>query len=66
MHRPERARSMFVKANILRRIGHDADKAGVMAKDAARLLGEVTSNCHIDEMTLTEEDFDQIVMFWTR
>lgn len=57
---------MFVKANVLRRMGHDADKAGVMAKDAVSLLGEVTGNSHIDETTLTEEDFGRVVMFWAR
>ncbi|KAI0444647.1 hypothetical protein F4803DRAFT_510742, partial [Xylaria telfairii] len=64
MHRPERARSMFVKADVLRRTGDEGAKVRDLATHATSLFGELTGQSNVDEMTLTEEDFNRLVMFW--
>ncbi|KAI0097768.1 hypothetical protein GGR51DRAFT_566243 [Nemania sp. FL0031] len=65
-HVPERARSMFTKAKALRRLENRAEEAQALSKHAATLWESFTGEPHVENRVLSDEDFDKIVMFWSR
>ena len=65
IYRPELARTTFLKAILMEKLGKP-QKAKVAFKVAARLRAEVVPEDKRDVQSLSTEDFDSIVMFWNR
>ncbi|KAH8882047.1 tetratricopeptide repeat domain-containing protein [Thozetella sp. PMI_491] len=63
-HKNEIARTTFLKGKLLENIGN-RQKASIALKKACRLRKEITREDR-DVMSLTIEDFDEIVAFWAR
>ncbi|KAH7323575.1 tetratricopeptide repeat domain-containing protein [Rhexocercosporidium sp. MPI-PUGE-AT-0058] len=63
-YKPELARTTFLKARLLAKLGK-TQKAAVTLKVACRLRKEVTGKVE-DSSSLTSEDFDRLVAFWSR
>lgn len=65
VYRPELARTTFLKARLLEKMGK-TQKANVAYKVAGRLRAEVVPTDRRDVKSLAMKDFDEIVTFWTR
>ncbi|KIW74479.1 hypothetical protein Z517_12419 [Fonsecaea pedrosoi CBS 271.37] len=64
-YRPELARSSFLKAKILHRAGA-VDDASALFKYAAKSWRELSAGANKPDRDLTEEDFDELVTFWSK
>ncbi|KAI0447529.1 hypothetical protein F4803DRAFT_573382 [Xylaria telfairii] len=65
VYRPELARTTFLKAQLLEKMGK-VQKANVAYRVVGRLRAEVVPNDKRDVKSLTMKDFDDIVTYWTR
>ncbi|KAI1126193.1 P-loop containing nucleoside triphosphate hydrolase protein [Nemania abortiva] len=65
-HIPERARSTFTKSKALRKMGGQIKEAQALSRRAATLWESFTGEPHVEDRVLDDEDFDKIVMFWSR
>lgn len=65
VYRPELARTTFLKAQLLEKMGK-VQKANVAYKVSGRLRAEVIPDDKRDVKSLAMKDFDDIVTFWTR
>lgn len=65
IYRPETARTTFLKSKVLRKKG-DAEVALSLLRDAATIRKTILGNDPKDGDELTEDDFDQLVTFWSR
>lgn len=63
-HRNEIARTTFVKGKLFEATGK-TQKASIALRVAARLRKEITKEDR-DVKSLTADDFNEIVSFWTR
>lgn len=57
---------MFVKATALREMECKGDEAKDLVDNATRLFTDFTGDIYVADRELTEEDFDSMVMFWSR
>lgn len=62
---PELARTSFLKARLLEKMGKD-QTANLTYKVAGQLKAEVVPSDKRDVKSLAMKDFDEIVTFWTR
>lgn len=64
IYQPEIARTTFLKSKVLRARGKDEEATEIAS--IARTLGGSLRRDGSDAGELTEEDFDQLVTFWSR
>ena len=65
VYRPEMARTTFLKAKVLYE-GNNLKSATETFKEAANLRNKVKHAVAKSERDLVEEDFDNLVTFWSR
>ncbi len=53
-------------ANVLRGQGDSSNQAGDLINKAADLRAEIPWAPDVDKSKLTEKDFDDLVMYWSR
>jgi len=61
----EIARTTFLKAKILYQHG-DQNQAKRLFRQAVRSRSKIRGEASVDDGSLTEEDFDGLVTFWSR
>jgi hypothetical protein len=64
-YKPELARTCFKKAKFLESLGDEADSRTMMIKAEALYL-ELVPSAKSQSMSLTAQDFDNIVAIWAR
>jgi hypothetical protein len=65
-YRNELARAFFLKSKILFRINKNDPEATKLLEKAAVLRVEILGRSEKARRDLTEDDFDSLVMFWSR
>ncbi|KAI9733663.1 MAG: hypothetical protein M1834_003265 [Cirrosporium novae-zelandiae] len=65
LYTPEIARTSFLKAKLLYRIG-DEEEASILVRQAVALRNKIAPIPTKDYKMLTEESFDELVTFWSR
>lgn len=66
VYKPEITRTSYLKAKILRQKGEEHEKFSGLFKQATSSWKVLTGSRNIHSEDLTEEDFDQLVTFWSR
>jgi hypothetical protein len=65
VYRNEIARTSFLKAKLLAKMGEN-EQSETALREATRLRAELVPNSSKPVRELVEEDFDQLVTFWSR
>jgi hypothetical protein len=65
LFRNEIARTSFLKAKVLRRLGKDGLALTYHYK-ATTLRGHILKSSTVEDTDLVEDDFDRLVTFWSR